>query len=73
MAGVRITESSLSVNPIIPKYWSRYTFQIRFQNNPLLIAVTQTNTELKNLGESDLSVYLNEQLYTLKANESITV
>jgi maltose phosphorylase len=73
MAGVRITESSLSINPIIPKTWSRYTFQIRYQNNPLLIAVTQTNTELKNLGESDLSVYLNEQLYTLKANESITV
>ena len=73
MAGVRITESSLNVNPIIPKSWSRYTFQIRYQNNPLLIAVTQTNTELKNLGDSDLSVYLNEQLYTLKANESITV
>jgi maltose phosphorylase len=73
MAGVRITDSSLNVNPIIPKSWSRYTFQIRFQNNPLLIAVTQTDTELKNLGESDLSVYLNEQLYTLKANESITV
>ena len=73
MAGVRITDSSLSINPIIPKSWSRYTFQIRFQNNPLLIAVTQTDTELKNLGESDLSVYLNEQLYTLKANESITV
>ena len=73
MAGVRITESSLNVNPIIPKSWSCYTFQIRYQNNPLLIAVTQTNTELKNLGDSDLSVYLNEQLYTLKANESITV
>ncbi len=73
MAGVRITESSLSINPIIPKSWSRYTFQIRYQNNPLLIAVTQTDTELKNLGESDLSVYLNEQLYTLKTNESITV
>ena len=73
MAGVRITESSLNVNPIIPKSWSRYSFQIRYQNNPLLIAVTQTNTELKNLGDSDLSVYLNEQLYTLKANESITV
>ena len=73
MAGVRITESSFNVNPIIPKSWARYTFQIRYQNNPLLIAVTQTNTELKNLGDSDLSVYLNEQLYTLKANESITV
>jgi len=73
MAGVRITESSLSINPIIPKSWSRYTFQIRYQNIPLLIAVTQTNTELKNVGESDLSVFLNEQLYTIKANESITV
>ena len=73
MAGVRITESSLNINPIIPKSWSRYTFQIRYQNNPLLIAVNHKNTELKNIGESDLSVYLNEQLYTLKANESITV
>ena len=73
MAGVRIKESSLSINPIIPKSWSRYMFQIRYQNNPLSIAITHKNTELKNLGESDLSVYLNDQYYTIKTNESITV
>jgi maltose phosphorylase len=73
MAGVRITESSLSINPIIPKSWLSYRFQIRYQNNPISISVSQIATELKNLGENNISAYLNNHLYTLKKNESITV
>ena len=73
MAGVRITESSLSINPIIPKSWLSYSFQIRYQNNPISISVSQIATELKNLGENNISAYLNNHLYTLKKNESITV
>ena len=73
MAGVRITESSLSINPIIPKSWLSYRFQIRYQNNPISISVSQIATELKNLGENNISAYLKNQLYTLKKNESITV
>jgi maltose phosphorylase len=73
MAGVRITESSLSINPIIPKSWLSYRFQIRYQNNPISISVSQIATELKNLGENNISAYLKNQLYILKKNESITV
>jgi trehalose/maltose hydrolase-like predicted phosphorylase len=58
LAGVRVYENGLSINPQIPKPWSSYSFQIRYQNQPLAIAISQHKVTITNLGSALISCEL---------------
>jgi maltose phosphorylase len=50
LAGVRVTDEGLSIHPNIPKSWRAYSFQIRYQNQPLALSITQQKVTIENLG-----------------------
>ena len=58
LAGVRVYEDSLSIDPQIPSPWKSYAFQIRYQNQPLDIAITQQKVTITNLGSALISCEL---------------
>ncbi|MFN5441371.1 MAG: glycosyl hydrolase family 65 protein [Flavobacteriia bacterium] len=58
MAGVRVYENGLSINPQIPASWNSYSFQIRYQNQPLAIAISQHKVTITNLGSALISCEL---------------
>jgi maltose phosphorylase len=67
LAGVRVYENSLSIDPQIPKPWKGYAFQIRYQNQPLDIAITQDKVTITNLGSAPLSCDLAGANITIEA------
>ena len=67
LAGVRVYENGLAIDPQIPKHWKSYSFQIRYQNKPLAIAVSQQNVTITNLGSVPLSCDLAVANITIEA------
>jgi maltose phosphorylase len=67
LAGVRVYENSLAIDPQIPKPWKSYAFQIRYQNQPLDIAITQDKVTITNLGSAPLSCDLAGANITIEA------
>jgi maltose phosphorylase len=58
LAGVRIYENEIRINPIIPAAWTSYAFQILYKNNPLQITVDSKEVTVENKGEIDLPLTL---------------
>jgi len=58
LAGVRVYENGLAINPQIPKPWKSYAFQIRYQNQPLALAIDQQKVTITNLGSALVSCQL---------------
>jgi trehalose/maltose hydrolase-like predicted phosphorylase len=58
LAGVRVYENGLAINPQIPKPWKSYAFQIRYQNQPLAVAINQQKVTITNLGSALVSCQL---------------
>jgi maltose phosphorylase len=73
MAGVRIYENGLSIDPKIPEAWKSYKFQILYKNNPISIAVSQSEILLKNLGDLSLEMNVLTDKITLNAAEERTI
>ncbi len=64
LAGVRIYENEIRVNPIIPAAWKSYSFQILYKNNPLQITVDGKEVIVENKGDFELplSIYQQQQI-----------
>jgi maltose phosphorylase len=73
MAGVRIYENGLSIDPKIPEAWKSYKFQILYKNNPITIAVSQSEIKIKNLGDLSLEMNVLTNKITLNAAEERTI
>ena len=58
-AGIRIQDDTLIVNPLIPKAWSKFSFQILLKNNPIVISVTHNQVEIENRGALPIKMILN--------------
>jgi maltose phosphorylase len=71
LAGVRIGEDGLSINPSIPSAWKQYHFQILYKNQPLRIEVNQNGGSIENLGSSEVSLRLKNQAYAVSSMEKI--
>ena len=71
LAGVRIGEDGLSINPNIPAAWKQYHFQILYKNQPLRIEVNQNGGSIENLGSSEVSLRLKNQAYAVSSMEKI--
>ena len=78
LAGVRILKEGLYIDPKIPQPWESYSFQIRYQNRPLAISVSQKNVKITNLGKELLKCQLKgidieilaDDTYTLELNQA---
>jgi maltose phosphorylase len=67
LAGVRVYEDSLAIDPQIPTPWKSYSFQIRYQNQPLAVAVSQQKVMVTNLGSAPLTCDLVGAAITIEA------
>jgi maltose phosphorylase len=71
IAGVRINQEGLSINPKIPSTWNVYRFQILYKNQPLRIEVSQQHTTVINTGNQRLTLQVKGKIYTVQPHESI--
>jgi maltose phosphorylase len=71
IAGVRINQEGLSINPKIPSSWNVYRFQILYKNQPLRIEVSQQHTTVINTGNQQLTLQVKGKIYTVQPHESI--
>jgi maltose phosphorylase len=71
MAGVRILEDGLKINPVIPECWTKYSFQILVKKNPIYISITKEGFQIENKGETSLNLEIAGQKTELKSNEKM--
>lgn len=72
IAGVRINEKGLFINPKIPKSWHKYQFQILFKDQLLRIEVGPKAGSIENLSSSDVLLTVKNQAYALASKQKIT-
>jgi maltose phosphorylase len=70
-AGIRIQDDTLIVNPLIPKAWSKYSFQILLKNNPIVISVTHNQVEIENRGALPIKMILNGKLNEVQPSKLV--
>jgi trehalose/maltose hydrolase-like predicted phosphorylase len=70
MAGVRVHESGLEINPTIPEAWQSYTFRILYQTVPLEISIDKQQVSVKNIGTKDVSCSVMGQVVQISAGEA---
>lgn len=68
MAGVRVANMELSVNPQIPKNWSRYAFSIRFMDRVLQLKMDHTSVEITNTSAEEITILVWGEKVKLPAN-----
>jgi maltose phosphorylase len=73
LAGVRVYDNSIEVNPVIPKQWSSYNFQLLVKNQPLHIFVSQENCEIKNSGNKQIEINIHNKRYVIEAGEGLNI
>ena len=71
MAGVRILEDGLKINPVIPECWTKYSFQILVKRNPIYISISKEGFQIENKGETSLNIEIAGQKTELKSNEKM--
>lgn len=70
MAGVRVANMELSVNPQIPKNWSRYAFSIRFMDRVLQLKMDHTSVEITNTSAEEITIHVWGEKVKLAANST---
>ena len=70
-AGIRIQDDTLIVNPLIPKAWTKYSFQILLKNNPIVISVTHNQVEIENRGALPIKMILNGKLNEVQPSKLV--
>ena len=73
MAGIRISENGLSMNPLIPNEWKSYSFNIFYQNQPLNLFVDHSNVCITNNGNTPLTATIFKQENTILVGQKITL
>ncbi|MFN5418574.1 MAG: family 65 glycosyl hydrolase domain-containing protein [Flavobacteriia bacterium] len=73
MAGVRIDENGLRMNPIIPESWKSYTFNILFRGNPLRVKITNNEVFITNQGDQIIFSKIYGEEISIKSNETINL
>lgn len=71
--GMRVYDDLLQFQPFIPQSWTSYEFNIRFRGFYLGVKVDQQQVTIINHSAKALSLKMYDQLYTLVANDTLTV
>lgn len=69
MAGVRVHESGLEINPTIPEAWQSYTFRILYQTIPMEVSIDKMNVKIKNIGNKQVTCTVKNEEVTITAGE----
>jgi maltose phosphorylase len=69
MAGVRIDENGLRINPIIPNDWKSYSFNMLYRDIPLNISINNKAITIKNNGDFDVDALVNGENISIKAKD----
>ena len=67
-AGVRIKYNELRLNPILPKNWKSYSFNIVHNNQRVYFKVHKKGVSIANNGNADLEIYLNKKRQLIPSN-----
>jgi maltose phosphorylase len=69
MAGIRVTERGLSINPVIPAVWKKYAFQFYYKNEPLHVEVGENTLTLENRGITTIELMVGTTQFTLAPSQ----
>ena len=67
-AGVRVKYNELRLNPILPKNWKSYSFNIVHNNQRVYFKVHKKGVSIANNGNDDLVIYLNKKRQLIPSN-----
>ena len=67
-AGVRVTRNGLIINPILPKKWKSYSFNIMYKNQRVFFKIHKKGVLITNNGNKELVVYLNKKQQIVPSN-----
>ena len=70
-AGIRINENGLSMLPVIPEKWTRYSFNFRYRGNILSLSVETGQATVQNISGPAISFRIGEQNYAISPGEKI--
>lgn len=72
MAGIRVKNDCLHLDPMLPKNWKSLSFNIYFKQQPLKITIVQSKVEIENMGGEAVNIsYLDEPYILEPKNEKI--
>ena len=66
--GMRVKNTQLHLNPILPANWESLSFRIGLKNNLLEIGISKDGVTIKNLSESDVEISLFDNKVLIKGN-----
>lgn len=72
MAGIRVKNDCLYLDPILPQHWQSYSFCVYFKKQPLKISIFQNKLAIENVGTANVSIsYINEQIDLIPKSEKV--
>jgi maltose phosphorylase len=69
MAGIRVNENLLHVDPILPNQWKSYSFNIFFKQQPLQFEIAKTTLKITNKGRETVQISYSKELIELSPSE----
>jgi maltose phosphorylase len=70
MAGIRVFSDCIKMNPVIPRNWKQYRFQILVRNQPLEVRVSHSECEIINKGNRDLELTIFDKPIHVQSGKS---
>lgn len=71
--GMRVQGNMLHFNPFLPENWEAYAFKVKFRNSDVEVKVSKEKTEIFNRNDRSLSLNVYGKLYTIEANDYLTI
>jgi len=71
-AGVRINEQGLFLNPILPKEWKEYAFNMMYKGNTMSVCVTSNLVKLTNTSEKTIKAFIFGEPIEILAKKTIS-
>jgi maltose phosphorylase len=71
--GMRIINSKVLVNPLIPEKWSSYSFHARFRGILFEVKVNHREVIVRNLSEKELKITVNGKEYQVNCKEEKSI
>ena len=71
--GMRITESGVSLNPLIPVNWKSYSFHARYRGILFEVKVTSDSVSINNLSDNQLELKILDKVLLIKESGKISL
>ena len=71
LGGMRTSDGEIRFNPILPKGWGGYSFNVNFKGATLNVKVNSDKVEVSNLSDSSINLSVNGKSANLNGKSSI--